>query len=306
MCGICGCHHVDERHERTGTAGHPSAVAEVMTMRPEGCDAHRQAAPDAAVTERDWTTADHLVRIERAILSKNDGYAAKNRERLAELSVLALNLVSSPGAGKTSLLVATVERLRAEMPVAVIEGDQETENDAERIRATGTPAAQINTGRGCHLDAHMVGHAMDDLPLELGGVLFIENVGNLVCPATFDLGEAHKVAILSVTEGDDKPLKYPDMFAAAHMLVISKTDLLPHVQFDPERAADHARRLNPDISVLQVSVQTRQGLDTWFDWIRRQSAAILSNRLAALERERELLHQRLCLAGERRPRGVAI
>ena len=169
----------------------------------------------------------------------------ENRERLKEAGVFAINLVSSPGSGKTTLLVKTIEMLKSTLPVAVIEGDQETSLDAERIRATGVPTVQINTGRGCHLDAHMVGHALDSLPLKRNSILFIENVGNLVCPAGFDLGEARKVAILSVTEGDDKPLKYPDAFAAASMMVLSKIDLLPHLDFDVGRCIEHARADQP-------------------------------------------------------------
>jgi hydrogenase nickel incorporation protein HypB len=208
-----------------------------------------------------------LVRIEQDILAKNRGFAEANRTRLAAQDVLALNLVSSPGAGKTTLLVATINELKASRSLAVIEGDQETSNDADRIRATGVPALQINTGRGCHLDAHMVGHALDDLPLARGGILFIENVGNLVCPSGFDLGERHKVTILSVTEGDDKPLKYPDAFAAADLMVLSKIDLLPHVDFDVERCIGHARAINPAIAVLQLSARTGDGMDAWLSWI---------------------------------------
>ena len=167
--------------------------------------------------------------------------------------------------------------------MAVIEGDQETSLDAERIRATGVPTVQINTGRGCHLDAHMVGHALDDLPLKRNSILFVENVGNLVCPAGFDLGEAHKVAILSVTEGDDKPLKYPDAFAAASMMVLSKIDLLPHLDFDVDACIEHARAINPDIAVLQVSARSGEGMARWIDWLIKASGrAARSARSGAL------------------------
>ena len=198
---------------------------------------------------------------------KNDRVAAGNRAFFELRGILALNLVSSPGAGKTSLLERTLRDLAGKRPMAVIEGDQETSLDAERIRATGVPTLQINTGRGCHLDAHMVGHALEDLPLKPDSILFIENVGNLVCPAGFDLGEAHKVAILSVTEGDDKPLKYPDAFAAASMMVLSKIDLLPHLDFDVGSCIEHARSINPDIAVLQVSARSGQGMVGWIDWL---------------------------------------
>jgi len=210
-----------------------------------------------------------IVQIEQDILAKNDGHARANRARLAAAGALALNLVSSPGSGKTTLLTATLTRLAGRCTLAVIEGDQQTANDAERVRATGVPAIQINTGKGCHLDAHMVGHAMDALPLARGGVLFIENVGNLVCPAGFDLGEAHKVVVLSVTEGEDKPLKYPDMFAAADLMLLNKVDLLPYLEFDVDACIAHARRVNPAIEVLQVSALRGTGMDAWIAWLDR-------------------------------------
>ncbi len=208
-----------------------------------------------------------MVQIEQDILAKNNSFAAENRAFLAERGILALNLLSSPGSGKTSLLVRSIELIGKRFPVAVIEGDQATANDADRIRATGTPALQINTGKGCHLDAHMVGHALAELNPAAGGVLFIENVGNLVCPAAFDLGEAHKVVVLSVTEGEDKPLKYPDMFHAADLLLLNKVDLLPHVDFDVEKALAAARRVNPKIKMLPVSARSGEGLDHWLDWL---------------------------------------
>ena len=175
-----------------------------------------------------------MVRIERDILAKNNDYAAENRDYFSGHGIFALNLVSSPGSGKTTLLVKTIQALHGAQPLAVIEGDQQTDNDAARIRAAGAPALQINTGKGCHLDAHMVGQAMQRLDLQDDSLLLIENVGNLVCPAGFDLGEAHKVVILSVTEGEDKPLKYPDMFRAADLMLLNKCDLLPYLEFDIE------------------------------------------------------------------------
>ena len=208
-----------------------------------------------------------MVEIERNILSKNDQYAHANRAWFAERDLLALNLVSSPGSGKTTLLTRTVDDLKGRYDMAVIEGDQQTANDAERIRATGVPALQINTGKGCHLDAHMVGHALESLAPESGGVLFIENVGNLVCPAAFDLGEAAKVAILSVTEGEDKPIKYPDMFAAASVMLLNKADLLPYLDFDVEQCIEYARRVNPRIEVIQLSARSGEGMEAWYDWI---------------------------------------
>ncbi len=208
-----------------------------------------------------------MVEVERNLLDANNRYAAANRKLLADRRTFALNLVSSPGAGKTTLLVKTIDSLRGRFPVGVIEGDQQTSFDAARIQETGAPAIQLNTGKGCHLDAHMVGHALAELGQEPDGVVFIENVGNLVCPAAFDLGEAHKVVVLSVTEGDDKPLKYPDMFHASDLMLLNKIDLLPHVDFDVERCIDFARRVKPEIEVLQLSARTGEGLDRWVEWI---------------------------------------
>jgi hydrogenase nickel incorporation protein HypB len=213
------------------------------------------------------------ITLERDILAENDRLAAGNRARFADAGVLALNLVSSPGSGKTTLLTRTIAAFGGTVPLAVIEGDQQTSNDADRIRAAGAPAVQINTGKGCHLDAHMVGRACDQLPFTRGGVLFIENVGNLVCPAAFDLGEAAKVAIVSVTEGDDKPLKYPDMFAAARLVLVNKIDLLPYVDSDIAVLTANARRVNPAVEVLAVSARSGEGIDAWLAWLRARLAA---------------------------------
>ncbi len=213
-----------------------------------------------------------MVQIEQDILGKNDQYAAANRSWFQAHGILALNLVSSPGSGKTSLLTRSIQDLKDQYPLAVIEGDQQTSHDADRIRATGVPALQINTGKGCHLDAHMVGHAIESLALAPRSLLFIENVGNLVCPAAFDLGEAHKVAILSVTEGEDKPLKYPDMFHAADLMLLNKIDLLPYLDFDVEQCISYARRVNPDIQVLKVSARSGEGLEAWYAWLRERMA----------------------------------
>jgi hydrogenase nickel incorporation protein HypB len=233
------------------------------------------------------------IRLEADVLGENNRVAASNRAHFRAHGVTALNLVSSPGSGKTTLLVATLQALRRQHPqlaLGVIEGDQQTANDANRIRATGVPAIQVNTGKGCHLDAPMVAEAFARLPLHghghghdhgygdahhhhhhhddaAGALLFIENVGNLVCPAMWDLGEAAKVAVLSVTEGEDKPLKYPDMFAASRLMVLSKTDLLPHVDFDVERCIAYARQVNPSIEVLLLSSRTGLGMDAWLDWL---------------------------------------
>ncbi len=207
------------------------------------------------------------------ILARNDELAADNRRLFAQQEILALNLVSSPGSGKTTLLERSIVDLKDSVPIAVIEGDQQTANDAARIHATGVPVVQVNTGKGCHLDAHMIAHALTDLALPQRGLLFIENVGNLVCPAQFDLGEAHKVVILSVTEGEDKPLKYPDMFYAADLLLINKLDLLPYVDFDVARCVEYARRINPRIAVVELSATRGDGLDAWYGWLAGQRPA---------------------------------
>ncbi len=214
-----------------------------------------------------------MLEIEIDVLDKNNQLAARNRARFAAREQLVLNLVSSPGSGKTTLLTETLKRLHGTVPCAVIEGDQQTVNDAERIRATGTPAIQVNTGKGCHLDAQMIHDAMQRLPLEDNGILFIENVGNLVCPASFDLGERHKVAVLSVTEGEDKPLKYPHMFAAASVMLLNKVDLLPYLNFDLDACLASARAVNPDIEIMLVSATTGEGMDAWLAWLETQRCA---------------------------------
>ncbi|CAO3457564.1 hydrogenase nickel incorporation protein HypB [Azospirillum largimobile] len=231
---------------------------------------HRPDRPDA-IDGGAALNQPRLITIERDILAKNDALADINRRRFAGRGVFVLNLMSSPGSGKTTLLTRSLTDLKGRFPVAVIEGDQQTSFDADRIRATGTPAVQVNTGKGCHLDASMVAQAADKLAAESGfaedGVLFVENVGNLVCPAGFDLGETHRVVVLSVTEGEDKPLKYPDMFVRADLLVVNKIDLLPHLTFDVERMIGYAQRLNPSLAVIQLSATTGQGLEEWYDWI---------------------------------------
>jgi hydrogenase nickel incorporation protein HypB len=215
---------------------------------------------------------ERIVRIERDILSKNRSYAEQNRAYFAQKGVLALNFVSSPGSGKTSLLVRAIEDLKTRHAIAVIEGDQQTSNDAERIRATGVKAIQVNTGKGCHLDAHMVGHARETLGLPDNSLMFIENVGNLVCPAAFDLGEAHKVVLLSTTEGEDKPAKYPDMFAAADLMLLNKSDLLPHLDFNVGECIGHALRVNPHLQTLVVSAKTGEGLAAFYAWVEARAA----------------------------------
>jgi len=220
------------------------------------------------------TSSERIIRIGRDILTKNDRIAAENRARFLTDGLLVFNLVSSPGAGKTSLLVRALAELKRTHLVGVIEGDQQTSNDAERIRATGVPAIQVNTGKGCHLDAEMVRRAYRRLPPLKHGILFIENVGNLVCPAAFDLGEACKIVIFSTPEGEDKPLKYPDMFAASSLMVINKIDLAPMVDFDREQALEYVRRINPSIEVMNVSVRSGEGVADLCAWIRKQALRI--------------------------------
>ena len=207
------------------------------------------------------------LRIEEDLLSKNNRLAGQNRQMFREQGVFVLNLVSSPGSGKTTLLEKTISALAPEMRIAVLEGDQQTSNDADRIAATGVPVKQINTGAGCHLDAHQVGHGVEAFDLAAADILMIENVGNLVCPASFDLGEDHKVAVLSVTEGEDKPLKYPQMFRAADVLIINKTDLLPHLDFDLEACRRYALQVNPQLTVFEISCRSGEGLADWYEWL---------------------------------------
>jgi hydrogenase nickel incorporation protein HypB len=221
---------------------------------------------------------ERIVRIERDILAKNNDHAQENRARLAATGTFALNFVSSPGSGKTQLLVRTIGDMKERFPICVVEGDQQTSNDAERIRATGVEALQLNTGKGCHLDAHMVGHALGELELSAGGLLFIENVGNLVCPAAFDLGEAHKVVVLSVTEGEDKPLKYPEMFAVSDLMLLNKSDLLPYVEFDVGRCLANALKVNPDLQTLVVSARTGEGMPAFYAWIEARAARMAQRR----------------------------
>lgn len=257
MCTTCGC---GETGEHSHTHDHDHGHDHEHTHTHDNLPAHSHE--DAA----------RLVRIERDILGKNDALAAANRARLEERGIFALNFVSSPGSGKTELLVRTLTELAPRHAIGVIEGDQQTSRDADRIRATGVKAVQINTGKGCHLDAHMVGHALDELSPAPGGLVFIENVGNLVCPSAFDLGEAHKVVVLSVTEGDDKPLKYPDMFLASDLMLINKSDLLPYVSFDLAACMANALQVNPALQILTLSARTGEGMAAWLAWVEARAA----------------------------------
>ena len=268
MCGICGCGDTPV-HNHTHDHPHPHKHAPSHGAQP-------MPMTDAANEQRANLDQMRLIQIERDVYAANNIHAQNNRQRLLKKRILALNLVSSPGSGKTTLLIRLIEQMQQRSPILVIEGDQQTDADARRIRATGVPAIQINTGKGCHLDAHMVGHALDDLPPAADGVLFIENVGNLVCPAGFDLGEAHKVVVLSITEGEDKPLKYPDIFAAADLMVLNKSDLLPHLDFNVDECMSNARRVNPGINILTVSARTGEGLSALCAWIETRMTSALS------------------------------
>lgn len=256
MCSVCGCgdieshvHEFDHSHSRP----HTHAASALQPHNP------KHATLSGA----------RIVELEQDILAQNSRYAEANRAWLAARKILAINIVSSPGSGKTSLLTRTITALGTQYKVAVIEGDQQTDNDAQRIRAAGADALQINTGRGCHLDAHMVGHAFEGLNLTADSIAFIENVGNLICPALFKLGERFTVVVLSVTEGEDKPLKYPDMFANADVLLLNKIDLLPYLDFDIELCMEYARRINPKITIFQLSAKTGAGMQSWYAWLEQ-------------------------------------
>jgi hydrogenase nickel incorporation protein HypB len=283
MCNTCGCasgnvkiegddhhhehdHYHDHEHHHDHHHGHDIDYNQLPARN------HNPGMSQA-----------RMIEIEENILAKNDAYAAKNRDLFKAKGILALNLVSSPGSGKTSLLVETIKSVQDKYQVTVIEGDQQTTNDADRIRETGVNAIQVNTGKGCHLDGHMVGHAIDHLVPPDGSILFIENVGNLVCPAAFDLGEAAKIAVLSVTEGEDKPLKYPDMFAASKVMILNKIDLLPHLDFDVDACIANAKRINPEIKVIQLSAKTHQGFDEWLGLLGDMRGQIIAEILAEQE-----------------------
>lgn len=261
MCTVCGCHDTP-----VFQAEKPS-FANVLASNVATHHHHYGHGP-AGVSVPGMSQA-RLIEVETAVLSKNDSAAAGNRQVLQAMGILALNLVSSPGSGKTTLLCKTIQAL-GDTPLAVIEGDQQTQNDADRIRATGARALQINTGKGCHLDAEMVGRAIDSLRPQRNSILFIENVGNLVCPAGFDLGEYAKVAILSVTEGEDKPLKYPDMFTASRLAILTKVDLAPHCDVDLDLYEANLRRVNPKIAIIRLSSKTGAGMDQWLNWLQAQ------------------------------------
>jgi hydrogenase nickel incorporation protein HypB len=251
------------RHDHSAPHSHPAAAHD------DNGDPHLE---HSGVPDGRYGRQREVRAIESRILAKNDAVAAKNRAWLSGREILAINLVSSPGSGKTTLLERTIADFPEPMALAVIEGDQATANDGERIRKAGAPVTQINTGSGCHLDAEMVARGLFELKPKVGSIVLIENVGNLVCPALFDLGERAKVVLFSVTEGEDKPLKYPYMFRAAEVILINKIDLLPHVDFSLETAMAHVRAVNPNAPVLQLSARTGEGMPSWYAWLESQAA----------------------------------
>ncbi len=278
MCATCGCSG-DAATISREDADHTHVLPDgtVITHRhespPAGEVARAASRPPSRGAHGASAEVPQLIELQRRVLHDNDQLAARNRAFFHGRRVAAINLMSSPGAGKTTLLERTLRRLRTN--AAVLEGDQETENDAKRIRATGVPVVQINTGEGCHLDAEMVWRGVAELDLEEQSLLFVENVGNLVCPALFDLGEAARVVLFSVTEGEDKPLKYPHMFRRANLVLLTKTDLLPHLAFDTKAALAAVRRVQPEANVLCLSTTSGEGMDSWMAWLEERRTGMM-------------------------------
>jgi hydrogenase nickel incorporation protein HypB len=271
MCVTCGCS--DDSNAKIANL----ETSESVTIN----DSHTHTLPDGTVithSHNHETSQVHAkihgttISLEQDILAKNNLIAAQNRGWFKGRNILALNLMSSPGAGKTTLLTRTINDLKNNLTISVIEGDQETINDAKKIQETGCKVVQINTGTGCHLDAAMIERGLQQLNPPLDSVVMIENVGNLVCPALFDLGENLKVVILSVTEGEDKPIKYPHMFRASEVMILTKIDLLPYVQFDVQKCIEYAQQVNPHIQIFQVSALTGTGLENWYEWLTHKVA----------------------------------
>lgn len=262
MCTTCGCstadHHDHDHHHHGSDHGHKHSHDHADKHSHNHNHSHEHETESVKRT---------TIAIEEDILGKNNRLANFNRALFKEKGIFVLNLVSSPGSGKTTLLERTLRDLSHKLRCAVIEGDQQTDNDALRIAATGVPVRQINTGAGCHLDAHMIMHGTESFDLDNLDLLLIENVGNLVCPAAFDLGEHHKVVVLSVTEGEDKPLKYPQMFHNSTVMLLNKTDLLPHLDFDVEKCKEYARRVSPGITIFEVSARSGEGMEAWYQWL---------------------------------------
>ena len=283
MCLTCGCGNEDDvrvvtldgqvqQHDQYRVADQPRHDHHHHDHGDHQHHEHDQQRSHSTDAPRPQTAITENLIIGEAILAKNDHLAQHNREWFAQRRITALNLMSSPGSGKTSLLERTIAELGNTHPVCVIEGDQETTFDSERIRRAGARAVQVNTGAGCHLDAPMVQRAVEALDPESGSWLFIENVGNLVCPALFDVGEHAKVVIISVTEGQDKPLKYPHMFSVADLVIVNKTDLLPYVDFDLETFSSYAHRVNRAAEIMPMSVKSGDGVSNWYDWLKKSAS----------------------------------
>ncbi|MBI1241579.1 hydrogenase nickel incorporation protein HypB [Umezakia ovalisporum] len=276
MCVTCGCSddadstitNLDRGKLEYNHHEHTHSLADGTAITHGHDDNHYEVSHVHAKIHR--TT----ISLEEDILAKNNLIAAQNRGWFKGRNILALNLMSSPGSGKTTLLTRTINDLNSQLPISVIEGDQETVNDAQKIKETGCKVVQINTGTGCHLEASMIDRSLQQLNPPLNSVVMIENVGNLVCPALFDLGEQAKVVILSVTEGEDKPIKYPHMFRASDIMIITKIDLLPYVQFDVQKCIDYALQVNPLIQIFQVSAITGRGLESWYGWLSLRVAQL--------------------------------
>lgn len=265
MCDTCGCG--EEATVRLGEVLGRDGAHDHQGAHDHSAAHDHQGAHPRAYGHAD-ESAERTVVLEQRVLAKNDQVAERNRERLAALGATAVNVMGSPGAGKTTLLERTVRALGGALPLVVVEGDQETALDADRIAAAGGRVVQVNTGAGCHLDAGMLAGALDRLGPERGALVLVENVGNLVCPALFDLGAGAAAVLASVTEGADKPLKYPHMFRAADVVVLTKTDILPYVEFDVDAFTARVRAVNPDAEVLPLSATAGDGLDDWFAWLR--------------------------------------
>lgn len=254
MCGTCGC----------GEDNH------VTYTKPGSKDHTHTHVHDHGNEHNHTHDHTHEIQLEIDVLSKNNMLAERNRGYFEALKIKAFNLVSSPGSGKTSLLERTIKDLKDTLDFYIIEGDQQTMHDADRINEAGAPVIQVNTGNGCHLDAHMINHATKDLSPKENSILFIENVGNLVCPSLFDLGESKRIVIISTTEGDDKPIKYPTMFETSQLCVINKTDLLPYVDFDMKKAKSYAKQVNPKLEFIELSVKSGEGMEKWYEWLKSQ------------------------------------
>ena len=261
MCDTCGC----------GVGGEKITFTKHGETHHHHGDGHTHShSHDHDHPHHHHHEEDRKLIVEQDVLGENSLLAQRNRGYFEAKNIFCINLVSSPGSGKTTLLEKTLGTLNQKLPCAVIEGDQQTMNDADRVAATGVPVLQINTGNGCHLDAEMIHTAYGELKLENDSLLFIENVGNLVCPALFDLGENKKVVVISVTEGEDKPIKYPTMFDAADICIINKTDLLPYVQFDVEKCKEYALQVNHHLEFFELSATGGEGMNAWFNWLKAQ------------------------------------